>query len=1663
MKRNNIFKAIVVIAVALAFVMPGSAAFANVGTIGVISNSENTGDMEKIVEISTNSDEVITSDTSDSIEVDSVDSTEGYTDIPIITSDNINVDIARDPYGQYMYYDDGEDSGWYYESGMAEWPEWDTEMAAVVDTATYVDSGNTEVLPTTGDIIYVDDDADPSWYNETQVKTITEGITNVTVGGTVYVYNGTYYEKVTVNKQLDLIGIGGSRENVIVDWSNPKERYGVLVITANNVNVDGFTVTNGTTGIFVSTGVSYSSISNCNLCDNDKGKGMGFFASDAPNTNVTNCDVYNNVAYGIGFGGRVGSSNSNIVDCNVYDNGANGLMLLPCPSISVINCNVYRNDYTGMYVSMSEDSIITDNEVYENGRDGMVILYSSGVGESNYYLRNNVIHDVSSGYAGLVVLGSVVDPRTWHNDIDTSNTIDGKPVYYLSQRVNEMFDFASIDVGYLAIVDCTNVVVKNTVVSGCADGILIAGETNGSLITGCTFSGNHNGVWIYAGSYNNEITNCNIFNNVWGVRSQETYPGDGEDNVIKNCNIYNNSEFGFWTQCTSHNSIIGCDIYGNGFAYTQAITGQSWWPGSLQNGGPGVMIHYRTTDNTVENCTVHGNYEGIFVFDESCTGQTFRNNEVYDNTDYGPNKCKASGHGLCISEGNAVVDNCNSHDNRYGIYIGDAGTSMKNCVMNDNTYNFGLGAYDSMDIDTSNTINGKPMWYLIGQSDLVFDETYNLGWLWLDSCTNITVENLDIEGILLTYTTDSTISGVTAHSSTRGIYLFYSSNNTVVNCEAYNNAERGIALYYSDDCSVTECTVHDNAVARIYSFPAGLYFSACENIVLEDCEVYNHYPDFTTGYHIEQTGYGVYFRASNSIINNNVLHDNTYDLYVAYCSNNIVTNNTMVKGIIVEGGTKPETWLHTIDTTNTAGGKPVYYYKNQVGGSVPPGSGQVILVNCTQMTVEDQSWSDVSIGLLLGFSTYNTIRNCEAHNNLYGFYINWCRPAGYNTIEGCTAYDNERDGIWLRYSGYNNVTDCEFYGNGIGIHLWASSTQYNLLRDNTVHDNEWGIYIGSASYRNTVFHNNIANNDYNAFDDAQSVPNSWDDGYPSGGNFWDDYTGVDEYSGPDQNIPGSDGIGDTPYVIEGGPYSWVNQDNYPFMEPLLKTPELLLPADGTGTEDLTPTFDWTDIKPLYPVTYTLLVANDTGFSNIIIEETGLTESEYTPTEDMPADITYYWKVNASVGIYDTDWSETWSVYIGTDRTPPTTPDLIYPTDELTTVELMIFFDWTDAYDAFGIDYYTLQVATDDAFDNIVAEETPADSECALALATDDDDYYWRIQAVDNNALLSDWSETWMFTRLVDTTPPTVELTYPVGGEDLRGTVEITWTATDDYTSELLIDIDYRCGGDWQVMSSGEENDGTYTWDTTLYPDSEYYVIRVSTSDKWDNAGFAESYPSITVDNTAPVTTVDIYPSYPDGENNWYISNVHVVLLATDEPGMLFATGEPFGFGVDYTMYRINEGDWQEYTGPFTVDDDDEYTLEFYSVDYAGNKEEAKSIGFKIDQTAPTINLTVEKTDSTWLLTADVSDETSGVAKVEFYLDGELLGNVTESPYTWEVSEEGTAYAVVYDNAGNEAISDPVPVSYSQSQSQSSSNSVPVRISGIWLGGLTGIQNIQRRV
>jgi len=92
-------------------------------------------------------------------------------------------------------------------------------------------------------------------------------------------------------------------------------------------------------------------------------------------------------------------------------------------------------------------------------------------------------------------------------------------------------------------------------------------------------------------------------------------------------------------------------------------------------------------------------------------------------------------------------------------------------------------------------------------------------------------------------------------------------------------------------------------------------------------------------------------------------------------------------------------------------------------------------------------------------------------------------------------------------------------------------------------NNQCGAYLESCPYpRSNIFHHN--NFIHNTVQVYSASNNTWDDAYPSGGNYWSDYAGVDVKSGPNQNQPGSDGIGDTPYVIDAD-----NRDRYPFMNP----------------------------------------------------------------------------------------------------------------------------------------------------------------------------------------------------------------------------------------------------------------------------------------------------------------------------------------------------------------------------------------------------------------------------------------------------------------------------------------------------------------------------------
>jgi parallel beta-helix repeat protein len=117
------------------------------------------------------------------------------------------------------------------------------------------------------------------------------------------------------------------------------------------------------------------------------------------------------------------------------------------------------------------------------------------------------------------------------------------------------------------------------------------------------------------------------------------------------------------------------------------------------------------------------------------------------------------------------------------------------------------------------------------------------------------------------------------------------------------------------------------------------------------------------------------------------------------------------------------------------------------------------------------------------------------------------------------------------------ITDSD--GGSTGIFI--DSCNNTNLQNNNVANNDLGLYVRFSS-NNYVYHNKFVNNTQQVLTYNSTI--MWDDGYPSGGNYWSDYTGADSYSGPYQNETGNDGIGDTPYVIDAN-----NMDNYPLMKP----------------------------------------------------------------------------------------------------------------------------------------------------------------------------------------------------------------------------------------------------------------------------------------------------------------------------------------------------------------------------------------------------------------------------------------------------------------------------------------------------------------------------------
>jgi len=137
--------------------------------------------------------------------------------------------------------------------------------------------------------------------------------------------------------------------------------------------------------------------------------------------------------------------------------------------------------------------------------------------------------------------------------------------------------------------------------------------------------------------------------------------------------------------------------------------------------------------------------------------------------------------------------------------------------MRDNGHNFLLEGWEDPDfdlsIDRSNTVDGKPLYYIKRAMNIIYGSSDSLGALYCIWCDNITVKDLFLtkngDAVFFWKTNNSTIENVTTELNSDGINLWYSNNNLLTNNNAISNHD-GIALYHSRNNNLTNNNINSN-------------------------------------------------------------------------------------------------------------------------------------------------------------------------------------------------------------------------------------------------------------------------------------------------------------------------------------------------------------------------------------------------------------------------------------------------------------------------------------------------------------------------------------------------------------------------------------------------------------------------------------------------------------------------------------------------------------------------------------------------------------------------------------------------------------------------------------------------------------------------------------
>jgi parallel beta-helix repeat protein len=286
---------------------------------------------------------------------------------------------------------------------------------------------------------YVDDDAPSDWYDATHVKTIQEGINKATIGDTVFVYNGKYFENIVLDKSINLIGenknitiIDGDNKGCTITLTSENAiiknftiigggfdtddfinffRAGIRITGSNNticnnmfrknrLGISGVRVTNLTIkdNIFLEDGIGFTSYEN----DGRPLMKMKYFLHNIENNTVNGKPVYylineknkriNNWQIGQLF--LVNCTNIRITNVSI-SNTDWGIVFAFSNNCSTEHCNLFNNSLA-IWTLDSSNNVFQFNNISNNYHRGVVIDYNSNSNKIKY-------NTVSTSFCGVEI------------------------------------------------------------------------------------------------------------------------------------------------------------------------------------------------------------------------------------------------------------------------------------------------------------------------------------------------------------------------------------------------------------------------------------------------------------------------------------------------------------------------------------------------------------------------------------------------------------------------------------------------------------------------------------------------------------------------------------------------------------------------------------------------------------------------------------------------------------------------------------------------------------------------------------------------------------------------------------------------------------------------------------------------------------------------------------------------------------------------------------------------------------------------------------------------------------------------------------------------------------------------------------------------------------